>query len=204
MNNLVHLGLLWRKQRSNWFSAKSPKTVRPTGSSHENQSATLLVMASAVAGMTVTMGAKPTPRYVWNASKSVPIGFYRVDRAEMLAVGNLVVVMPPEPLASFLADGGYLPIGVPLIKRILALPGQSLCRNERLISVDGHDIGTALERDHLGRPLPNWQGCRSIAQGEIFLMNRDEPASLDGRYFGPISASSIIGRAEPIWTLREK
>ena len=39
-------------------------------------------------------------------------------------VTTLVVAMPPEPLATFLADGGYLPRGVPLIKRILALPGQ--------------------------------------------------------------------------------
>ena len=168
MGNLVHLGLLWRKQRNNSLTAKSPNTIQSTGSDRGSQSATLLVAASAVAGMTVTMGAKPAPRYVWNASKSVPVGFYRVDRADKLAVGNLVVVMPPEPLASFLADAGYLPMGVPLIKRILALPGQSLCRNEHLISVDGHEIGTALERDHLGRALPNWQGCRPIAQGEIF------------------------------------
>jgi conjugative transfer signal peptidase TraF len=150
------------------------------------------------------MGARPTPQYVWNASNSVPIGFYRVDRVDKLAVGNLVVVMPPEPLASYLAIGGYLPLGVPLIKRIIALPGQFVCRKERLVSVDGHEVVAALDRDHLGRPLPNWQGCRSIAQDEIFLVNRDEPTSLDGRYFGPLPASTIIGRAEPLWTFKDK
>jgi conjugative transfer signal peptidase TraF len=204
VSNLVHLGPLWRKQRTHSSSSKLAKIMRPNGSDHDSRSATLLVMASAVAGLTVTMGAKPTPRYVWNASHSVPIGFYRVDRADKLALGNLVVVMPPEPLASFLANGGYLPLGIPLIKSILALPGQSVCRNESLISVDGHEIGTALERDHHGRPLPNWQGCRCVAQDEVFLMNRDEPASLDGRYFGPLPASTIIGRAEPVWTIHEK
>lgn len=39
-----------------------------------------------------------------------------------------------------------------------------------------------------------------IGQDEVFLMNRDEPASLDGRYFGPIPASAIVGRAQPLWT----
>jgi conjugative transfer signal peptidase TraF len=204
MSKLAHLRLLWLNQRSISRPTKSQKTLRPAGSDHDMHGAILLVMASAVAGMTVTMGAKPTPRYMWNATASVPIGFYRVDHFDALAVGNLVVVMPPEPLASFLADGGYLPLGVPLIKQVLALPGQSVCRTDRLISVDGHEMGVALARDHLGRALPNWQGCRSIGQNEIFLMNRDEPASLDGRYFGPIPASGIIGRAEPMWTFKDK
>jgi type IV secretory pathway protease TraF len=31
-------------------------------------------------------------------------------------------------------------------------------------------------------------------------MNWQSKDSLDGRYFGPIPASSIIGRALPIWT----
>jgi type IV secretory pathway protease TraF len=34
-------------------------------------------------------------------------------------------------------------------------------------------------------------------------MNWDEPDSLDGRYFGPISAAAIVGRARPIWTFEE-
>jgi type IV secretory pathway protease TraF len=55
-----------------------------------------------------------------------------------------------------------------------------------------------------GRPLPVWQGCRRVAEGEIFLMNWDEPASLDGRYFGSIPLSTIVGRAEPLWTYEEE
>ena len=61
-------------------------------------------------------------------------------------------------------------------------------------------MGAALEHD----PLPAWQGCRVIARGEVFLMNWDEPQSLDSRYFGPIPLSAIIGRAEPVWTFEEE
>ena len=49
-----------------------------------------------------------------------------------------------------------------------------------------------------------WQGCRMLREGQVFLMNWDEPASLDGRYFGPIHLSAIVGRAEPLWTFEEK
>jgi type IV secretory pathway protease TraF len=63
-------------------------------------------------------------------------------------------------------------------------------------------MGTALARDRRGRALPVWQGCRAISQGEIFLMNWDEHASLDDRYFGPIPFSAIIGRAKPLMTMR--
>ena len=55
----------------------------------------------------------------------------------------------------------YLPKGVPMLKHILALPGQTVCRTDRTITVDGIAMGEALERDSLGRPLPDWQGCRA-------------------------------------------
>jgi conjugative transfer signal peptidase TraF len=167
------------------------------------RSATLVAMVIGVAVVTLTLAAKPMPRFVWNASESVPLGLYRVEPVDRLAVTNLIVAVPPEPLAAFLAERGYLPLGVSLIKRILALPGQSVCRSELAISVDGIEIGTALAHDRRGRPLPVWQGCRAIAQGEVFLMNWDEPASLDGRYFGPIPLHAIIGRAKPVWTFEE-
>jgi type IV secretory pathway protease TraF len=78
-----------------------------------------------------------------------------------------------------------------------------VCRAGTAITIDGRDVGAAQERDHGGRPLPVWQGCRVIGEDEVFLMNPDEPASLDGRYFGPIPVSSIAGRAEPLWTSAE-
>src|SRR5262249_48339141 len=156
-----------------------------------NRLATLLAMAIAVAVVATTMSPKATPRFVWNASESVPTGLYHVQPARRLIVTTLVVAYPPEPLATFLADGGYLPHGVRLIKRILALPGQTVCRTGLTIAVDGTEMGDARERDRRGRPLPLWQGCHVVAAGEAFLMNWDEPASLDGRYFGPIPLSAI-------------
>jgi conjugative transfer signal peptidase TraF len=164
---------------------------------------TFLTMICAASVVIITIGPKPAPSLVWNASESVPIGLYRVQPAGKLTVTDLVVAMPPEPLATFLAEGGYLPRGVPLIKRVLALPGQTVCREGLAIMVDGIEMAMARERDSRGRPLPVWQHCRVVAHGEVFLMNWDEPSSLDGRYFGALAASSIIGPAEPLWTFEE-
>ena len=168
-----------------------------------NRSATLVTMVAAVAVIATTMGPKAAPRFVWNVSESVPTGLYHVQPARRLIVTALVVAYPPEPLATFLADGGYLPRGVPLIKRILALSGQTVCRTGLTITVDGIDMGAARQHDRRGRPLPDWHGCRVVAAGEVFLMNWDEPASLDGRYFGLIPITAIVGRATPLWTFEE-
>jgi conjugative transfer signal peptidase TraF len=144
-----------------------------------------------------------TPQYIWNASNSVPIGLYRVQPATRLAVTELVAVQPPDLLAAFLDLNGYLPIGVPMLKRVLALPGQSVCRNGLTITVDGIEVGDAQERDGRGRPLPVWHGCRVIADGDVFVMNWQSADSLDGRYFGPLPASAVVGRAVPVWTGEE-
>jgi type IV secretory pathway protease TraF len=112
--------------------------------------------------------------------------------------------MPPAPLANLLDERGYLPRGVPLIKRMLGLPGQTVCRQGSALSVDGIDMGLARESDHVGRSLPAWQGCHRLAKSEVFLMNWDEPESLDGRYFGPLPTSSIVGRVEPLWIVEEQ
>ena len=121
----------------------------------------------------------------------------------LVTVTELVAVQPPDLLATFLDLNDYLPIGVPMLKRVLALPGQTVCRNGSKISVDGVDIGEARDRDGRNRPLPVWHGCRVIADGDVFVMNWQSADSLDSRYFGPLPASAVIGRAVPVWTDEE-
>lgn len=161
---------------------------------------TLSTMMIAAYALALTEWPDPPPRFVWNATPSARVGLYAVREADKLAVGDLVVVRPPKPLADWLAEGGYLPTGVPLMKRVAALPKQIVCRDSTGIVVDGIATAAARERDRLGRPLPLWLGCRTIGTGELFLMNRNEPDSLDGRYFGPTPSSAVLGRAHALWT----
>lgn len=147
---------------------------------------------------TSTLGI-PT-KLVWNATASAPVGFYTIEPVKQFEVPDLMAVMPPEPLARFMVKRGYIGRGVLLLKRVIGLPGQRVCRTGRTITVDGWKMGEALERDRIGRDLPVWQGCCVIGDGEVFLMNAQVRDSLDGRYFGPIPASSVVGRAVPLWT----
>ena len=164
--------------------------------------ATILTALGALVLLFSTIGGGP-PRYIWNASNSVPIGLYHIQPTGKLTITELVAVRPPDALAAFLDLNGYLPVGVPMLKRVLALPGQTVCRTGLTITVDSVEMGQARERDGRNRRLPAWQGCRVIGEDELFVMNWQSADSLDSRYFGPLPASSIIGRAVPVWTDEE-
>jgi conjugative transfer signal peptidase TraF len=142
----------------------------------------------------------PSPRLIWNASASVPVGLYHVTPIGGLQLGDLVVVQPPEVLAAFMAERGYLALGVPLLKHIRALPGQTVCRHDGTVTVDGALVAATQQADGRGRDLPRWNGCRVVRDDEVLLMNSAAIDSFDGRYFGLLPSSAIIGRASPIWT----
>jgi conjugative transfer signal peptidase TraF len=140
---------------------------------------------------------------LWNASASVPVGLYLLETTGTRYVSELVAVLPPDPLASYLEAGNYLPRGVPMLKHVLALPGQTVCREGLVVTIDKVAVGRARERDRRGRSLPVWQGCRVISQDALFLMNAKSSDSLDGRYFGPMPRSAVTGRAHPVWIKEE-
>ncbi|TGW04835.1 S26 family signal peptidase, partial [Mesorhizobium sp. M2D.F.Ca.ET.145.01.1.1] len=119
-----------------------------------------LATALATTAMLFPASTATSPRFIWNASASTPIGLYLIDGGVPFSANDLVAVEPPEPLATLLADRGYLPKRVPLIKHILAVSGQTVCRKELVISVSGTYVGTPLKHDRNGRDLPDWQGCR--------------------------------------------
>ena len=160
----------------------------------------VMVTYFSVMGVAIASFISLPVKLLWNASASTPIGFYDLAPPHNLTVGDLVAVMPEKPLADFIVERGYIGRGVPLLKHIAALPGQKVCRTGNAVTVDAVPFGDALERDSKGRPLPGWQGCRRIADGDLFLMNPSVPDSLDGRYFGPIPARDVIGKATPLYT----
>ncbi|WP_278983799.1 S26 family signal peptidase [Sphingobium yanoikuyae] len=141
----------------------------------------------------------PHPRLLWNASASAPIGLYRVHPGESPSHGDMVAFTPPPALARFMAERHYLPVGVPLLKHVAARPGALICRRDAAVTIDGRLVAIAKRADSHGRPLPVWRGCRALRPDELFLLNA-APDSFDGRYFGPVPACGLIGRATPILT----
>lgn len=160
-------------------------------------------LASGVFATPLQIGLPPRTPFskllLWNVSASTPRGLYLLRPAQPLRIGALVAARPPAPLAHFAALRGYLPLGVPLLKHVAALDGQTVCRFAQRVTVDGHVVAIAHKRDRAGRLLLSWQGCRTLRASEVFLLNATIPDSFDGRYFGVLSADAITARAEPLW-----
>ncbi|WP_299614063.1 S26 family signal peptidase [uncultured Tateyamaria sp.] len=159
------------------------------------------VTALSVILIVLPVVASWSPRVLWNASASVPVGLYRLLPADAVTISDLVAVQPPPALADFLEARGYLPSGVPLLKHVVALEGALVCRSGDRITVDHRRLGYAHAQDRHGRDLPVWRGCHRLGAGEVFLMNPDAPDSLDGRYFGPLPRTAITARLIPLWTV---
>lgn len=149
----------------------------------------------------------PLPRLTYNPSDSVAVGWYRVDPLDHragslpspLSVNSIVLVPLPAEAATLAAQRGYLPMRVPLLKRVGAIAPQEVCIAGGIVRIDGVPSAALLRADRLGRPLPSWQQCRRLESGELFLLSVTNPASFDSRYFGPVSASTVIGVAHPVW-----
>jgi type IV secretory pathway protease TraF len=98
------------------------------------------------------------------------------------------------------AQRGYLPVGVPLLKRVGAMTPQLVCVHGGAVRIDNFPAGVALSADGAGRHLSAWPGCRRLRTDELFLLSTTNPASFDSRYFGPVRISDVIGQAQPIRT----
>lgn len=137
-------------------------------------------------------------RLVYNASDSLPRGWYRVDPHGAPQAGSTVLVRLPTVVAAFAAQRGYLPAGVPLLKQVAAVAGQRVCGDGSSLRIDGVPMAVVLSTDGRGRSLPAWLECRDLSAGELFLLGTAHSASFDSRYVGPVDVSSVIGCAQPL------
>lgn len=132
-------------------------------------------------------------RIVYNGSASAPIGFYRIVN-EPILVGDRVLVRLPQVMQKLVNERRYLPPDLPLIKRVAGIVGDEICRKNDEIYINNLRVAVALNVDSEGRNMPVWSGCMRLKEGEVFLL-QDHPRSFDGRYFGAIDRSLIIGKA---------
>ena len=134
-------------------------------------------------------------RLVYNASDSAPRGFYVVESAAQLHVGDYVIARLPDGSAALAAKRGYLPRSIPVLKQIAAIGGQQVCVRGGSVYVDARVVAQTLEEDGQRRKLHAWNGCRRLLPEELFLLNSSSPASFDSRYLGPLDVSFVLGRA---------
>jgi len=116
----------------------------------------LAVLIGAV-GLTTVQPLRPM--LVWNASASAPLGFYSVTAPHDLAVGDMVIARLPAAWRGLADARRYLPATVPLVKRVLAAPGDTVCALGQEIFLNGRRVAARRSADGAGRPMPWWTGC---------------------------------------------
>lgn len=146
--------------------------------------ATLLVAVTAL---------KPRPIIIWNASNSVPVGFYLMHKRQP-KIGEIAVISPPDWVRLYASSRGYLPSNAWLLKPVFALEGSIVCRFGRYVFVNGYLVARAKIYDRKIRLLPVWNRCRTLKAGEVFVFAKPSQ-SFDSRYFGSVNRSQIIGTA---------
>jgi conjugative transfer signal peptidase TraF len=149
--------------------------------------------------LALSSGPRPPMRVAYNATKSAAVGFYAVDPAGHLAIGDQVLSRLPPEIAALADERRYVPATTPVLKTVAAEAGAIVCRSGSVVSINGRTVAWARPLDRADRPLSVWSGCRRLTAGEVFLLGR-HPDSFDGRYFGPTPAALILGRARPLWT----
>lgn len=139
----------------------------------------------------------------------MPIGLYKVADPQNLQKGDVVVACLPqtigdEGLKRKYLNPGHCPGGYsPIIKELIAIPGDNVILTPQSILVNGQTYIAPLHTEDLkGQPLT------SIPRGEYFntqnfwLYGAGNPAdSWDSRYWGGVSKADIIKQAHPILTV---
>ena len=161
----------------------------------------VVLAACGLAALLLPLAHPFAVRVLYNPTASAPLGWYVIVHAQSADVGDFVAVRLPEHMRVLAAQREYLPATVPLLKRVAAVHGQTVCRFDDRVLIDARAVARALRRDAMGRPLPVWSGCRRLGVDEFFLLSPAR-ASFDSRYFGPVHRTDVIGRAIPVWIAR--
>ena len=138
----------------------------------------------------------PLDRLIWNRTASTPTGLYWLSD-ELFNHGRWVVVSSQSDIAGWAETRGYVGNDWPLLKQIAGMPGDEICRTGDEIRINSEPVAIAKTVDSSDRMLPVWEGCSVLQSDEVFLLTA-HPASLDGRYFGPIKQSDLDGIAIPL------
>ena len=188
-----------------WRTAPPLHACAPQGLTHAPQCRAMIGRGAILAVMALGVGAAALPQLdngppwlVWNAGASAPIGLRRPHdhRCSHRRPGRRQAARTPCPFPcrSRLSAA----------RRAVAEACNGACRTNGL----PHRPQRHCRRNRNGRgPRARQPGPRASCLGGLPRHRPgrsfpDEPAvrrSLDGRYFGPLRAASIVGRAIPLW-----
>jgi conjugative transfer signal peptidase TraF len=140
-----------------------------------------------------------------NTTNSLPMGIYIITQDEH---APLVEFCPQGASSALSSARGYRPPGfcpdgsVPLMKPVIACPGDTVALSAESIRVNGKLMPNTAPRsvDTAGRPLGVWpSGVYAVTPSTVWVASTYHPDSFDSRYFGPIPCGAIRHRLKPLW-----
>ncbi len=155
-----------------------------------------VLACAGIAFLAVRPLVNPVPFLIWNASASVPIGWYVVAKRQPM-IGEIAMIKPVDWVQLYASSRGYLPQNVWLLKPIFAVHPSTICRYGSYVFVDGKYVAKVKIVDKLHRRLPVWKGCIALSSTQYFVLGKHRD-SFDSRYFGPIEKRQVVGTAFPL------
>jgi signal peptidase I len=93
------------------------------------------------------------------------------------------------------------PGGGDLVKRVIALPGQTIYSAGNSIYINGHLLAEPYlpQSDPLGPSIASREHPYRVPPGEFYMLGDNRSDSCDSRFWGPIQGSTIVGKVILIW-----
>ncbi|MUM76550.1 signal peptidase I [Pseudodesulfovibrio sp. F-1] len=87
------------------------------------------------------------------------------------------------------------------IKRVVALPGETLEIREKVVYIDGQPLDEPYVRHtkHTMEPVRDNFGPYTVPEGQYFMLGDNREASHDSRWWGPVKREKIVGKALVIY-----
>jgi signal peptidase I len=114
----------------------------------------------------------------------IPYYKYVLRWGEIKRGDIIVFVFPEEPSKDF-------------IKRVIALPGETIEIRKKKIYINGKEIGDKwgfFKDDYVGPPRDDF-GPFQVPQGHVFVMGDNRDESNDSRFWGSVNIENIKGKA---------
>ena len=145
-----------------------------------------------------------------NWSRSMPLGLYWATYHDINPqAGQLVIACLPDEIGAMAQQRGYIGTGdcpdgrEPVLKRIAAVPGNTVMLTPWAMWVNDVPVPNfaLLATDSHGREMHGIaMGQYHVQPGNYWLIANNVRSSFDSRYFGPLEAATLIGKAQPLLT----